>query len=352
MSVWPKGGITSLIQSVLGELAAQGGPVFTDRKIHVDYGAFWGVGLRWEVYPVSVRNALGTFVDQPDFLGATMHIPAAKRWPGQLLRLVAQQLADDWSRNFAIGPLSPEFFGQSDAGPMQGTSEPTLGAEGVTARQAILGRMGPRTALRLRCGAGSDASCGISLANLPYREPPRPPTPEAVPARMVPARPYPTYDWVTFSHSAKGILDIQSALAKAGYLHTTPASTWNASAIEALGRFQAANSLQSTGIFDMRTATRLRPFLPMIPAHLDPGKPAMDPSLAYWLGSTPDGRKEIAEALTKAGFYHGPATGESNNPAAAAALKAFQAANGIRPSGYFDYSTAEKIAPYLPKPHD
>ena len=76
----------------------------------------------------------------------------------------------------------------------------------------------------------------------------------------------------------------------------------------------------------------------------------MDPALAYWLESTSDGRKEIEQALAKAGFYHGPITSTRSNPAAQAALKAFREANGLQPTGYFDYVTAEKLAPFIPSP--
>lgn len=338
--VWPKNGITALVQKVLKNLAAQGGPVFTVRKISTSYGP------RWEVYPVKVRNSLGTFVPQPDFLGAILHISPAPRSSPEMLDLITQQLTKKWGHKFGIGLTRPW---QSDVGGVEGTD---LGAEGVTARHAIVGLLGPKEDLRVFCGVATPVSCAINVGWLPFREPPRPPTPPAIPARMVPARPWHSSDWFEMARMPKGTLEVQRALAKAGFLNTAPTTKWTASAIDALRRFQAAKGLRPTGTFDIPTARKLLPFLPKIPAHLEPAKPAMDYALAHWLESTPGGRKEIEEGLTKAGFYHGPITGATNSPAAAAALKAFQEANGLPPNGWFTYATAEKLAPYLPKPKE
>ncbi len=345
VSVWPKRGITALIRKVLNNLAANGGQIFTVRKVWKTTGPWYEVGPRWEVYPLKARNAADSFVSQPDFLGAILHIPTARRTLNQMLDLIAQQLTQKWDVKFSVG-FTPPW--ENDVGIPPSKSE--LGAEGVTARQAIIRLLDPTDALRIIGGMGDPPSFGINIAALPYREPPRPPTPQAVPARMAPPEPYYTFDWVAFSHSSKGTREIQGALAEAGYLHTEPTSNWDANAVSALRSFQAANGLRPTGTFDILTAGKLLPYLPEIPAHLVPAKPAMDPALAYWLESTSDGRKEIEQALAKAGFYHGPVTSAQNNPAAQAALKAFQKANGLQPTGYFDYATAEKLAPFLPNP--
>jgi len=340
VSVWPVHGITALIRKVLNRFAAEGGSIFGVRRVDMSHG----LGPRWEVYPIKARNALATFVPQTDFLATTLHIPTAKRTAGEMLDLIAQQLTKKWGRRF-------ETFAASfrpDAG-----SEPVgeCGADGVTARQAIVGLLGWSAAIRMFYGPPED-SYMINIATLPYREPPRPPTPKAIPARMAPPRPYYPSTWAGFSRLPKRIHEIQGALAEAGYLHTAPSDTWDANAVKALRRFQTAEGLPVTGRFDPLTAGRLLPFLPEAPARMVPAKPAMDPALAYWLESTPDGRREIAEALTRAGFYHGPVTSSSSNPAAAAALKAFQKANGLPPNGWFTYQTAERLAPYLPNQKD
>jgi hypothetical protein len=345
VGVWPKRGIAALIRKVLNNLAANGGQVFTVRKVWKTKGPWYEVGPRWEVYPVKARNASGAFVSQPDFLGAIMHIPTARRTLYQMLDLIAQQLTRRWGLKFFVGFTRPW---DNDVGIPPGKSE--LGAEGVTARQAIMHLLDPTDALRILGGVGDPPRFGINVAALPYREPPRPPTSQAVPARMAPPRPYRAFEWLAYSHSSKGTREIQDALSQAGYLHTEPTSKWDANAVSALRSFQTANGLQPTGTFDILTAGKLLPYLPEHPAHLVPAKPAMDPALAYWLESTSDGRKEIEQALAKAGFYHGTIASAQNNPAALAALKAFQKANGLQPTGYFDYATAEKLAPFIPNP--
>jgi peptidoglycan hydrolase-like protein with peptidoglycan-binding domain len=337
--VWPKHGITALIKKVLGNLAAQGGPILAVRKISTHFGP------RWEVYPLKVRNSLGTFAPQPDFLSATVHIPASTTLPYGVPEVVAKQLTRKWGHKFEWGGCCLFIEGVPPAETKLGRSLT------LSARRALLYHLDSRWDMRVLCGL-SDAACNINIVQMPYREPLRPPTPATVPARMVLAKPFYPSDWLQFSRTRKGIMDIQGALAKAGHLHTAPTTKWDASAIDAVRQFQAANGLRPSGKFDFWTARKLLPFLPEIPAHLEPAKPGMDPALAYWLGSTPDGRKEIEEALKKAGFYNGAITSTARNPGAEAALKAFPKGNGLRPTGYFDNATAEKLAPFLPKPKE
>ncbi|HVB98931.1 MAG TPA: peptidoglycan-binding domain-containing protein [Candidatus Dormibacteraeota bacterium] len=334
----PKGGITLLIQQLLKHYAAQGGQVFGVRKLE-------GLtGPQWDVYPKEARNALGTFVPQTDFLGATINIPTAERTASEMLGQIAQQLTQKWGRKFLSGeePIYATTRGKV-----------SRGAEGVTARQAlvnVLGAFGPPPFVwRMFTGPGTTEYV-INIASLPYREPPRPPTPRPVPARVQSARPALPLFWMAATRVPKLAFDVQGALAKAGYLQTAPTTKWDANAVAAVRRFQAANGLPPTGKLNVPTLAKLEPFLPEGPARVMPAKPAMDYALAYWLGSTPEGRKEIAGALTKAGFYNGPISGSENNPRADAALKAFQAANGLKPDGWLTYQTAEKLAPFLANP--
>lgn len=331
----PVGGITALIQRVLARFAAGGGSVFGVRKTATRYGP------RWDVYPVKARNALGTFVTQTDYLSATVRLPASTPMGG-VMEAVARQLTQKWGLKFEPGPVPPP----ADVPFPKGTiGHPTI----MSARQALLSLAEPINATIRMLYAPDMAGYAISIGAMPYRQPPRPPTPRAVPARMVPAHPFPLGLWMSGRNSPRLIPRIQGALAKAGYLHTPASNKWDANAVNALRGFQIAHGLRPTGEFDNKTAAALLPFLPMVPAHLVPAKPAMDLQLAYWLGSTPDGRKEIAEALTKAGFYNGPISSKPNNSAAEAALKAFQKANGLQPNGWFTYKTAQKLAPYLSK---
>lgn len=344
VSAGPVGGITALIRKVLARFAAEGGSVFTVRKISTRHGP------RWEVYPVKAHNALWTFVPQTDFLAAIIHIPRVNV-RGGVPKLIAQRLTERWGRKFEMVlqgvPVNVVAPQPANAVPPDRIPE----GEGVpmSARRAIIRGIGPARVIRMYYSP-EDGSYAINIVGMPYREPARPPTPAPVPARVLPPRPYWPVDWVLAAHFPKGNFKVQTALAKAGYLHTAPTKRWDASSIAALRRFQAANGLPPTGDFDIKTARKLLPFLPDAPARVVPAKPAMDQQLAYWLESTPDGRKEIAEALKKAGFYNGPISGSANNPGAEAALKAFQKANGLPPNGWFTYQTAEKLAPFLPQP--
>lgn len=346
VSARPVGGITALIGKVLARFAAEGGTVFTVRKIATRYGS------RWEVYPLKARNAVGSFVPQTDFLGTIIRVPNISI-RGGVRALVAQRLARRWGIKFVLADQTlptnvvvPRVKRAVAADTIpEGTGTPS------SVRRVVIGGIGPTSVIRMFYGPDSQTYV-INIVPLPYREPARPPTPAPVPAHM--SRPHPLLpiQWCMFATHPKGNFEFQTALAKAGYLLTAPTKKWDPNAVAALRRFQVANGLQPTGKCDINTAQKLLPFLPDGPTRLVPAKPAMDSQLASWLANTPDGRKEIAEALKKAGFYHGPVTSSAINSEAVAALKAFQEANGLPPSGGFTYQTAEKLAPFLPQPRN
>jgi Putative peptidoglycan binding domain len=362
----PEDGISGLIRQVLDEFAGQGGQVFTVRKLEMPYGA------RWEVYPTEARDRSGTFVAQPDLLSANISIPKARRWPVEMFELIAQQLTRAWGAKFSVALL---WWTVDPHMPAPGERPPELGAENVSARRAIADLMGPRGTLgvlRLFYGwADPGYGYGINIVNLPYREPPRPPTPAPVPARLGP--PVPPYYWEGRALSPQGRLEIERALVKAGYLKTLPTKKWVANAmaaqrcrvarglgvtpiwdadtVAALRRFQAAADIPQTGKFDLPTASALMRTGDLPVVHMViPAKPAMDAQLANWLQSTQRGRKEIQEALTRAGFYNGPIDG-ALEPKMRAAFKAFQTANGLTPTGFLDFQTAARLVPFLPKPN-
>ncbi len=346
----PQEGIEGLIQEVLHQFADQGGPIFAVRKLEMPYGA------RWEVYPTYARDKSGTMVAQPDFLGTKISIPKARRWPADMLSLIVQQLAQASGANFRVGFVGypiPQHM------PRPGEQPPELGAENVSARRAIADLMSPRPnigVVRVRYGI-CEPACGygyyINIVPLPYREPLRPPTPKPAPAKFLRMRPVPPGGyWLRRARTPEGIQEIQQGLAKLGYLRTPPTTRWDANAIAALKRFQQAHGLpQQTGKFDELTAAILSPSLPpvpTVPVYLR-AQPAMSPELGMWLNSTPDGRKEIQQALATAGVYNGPINGIVDVPTRDA-LKAFQTANGLEPTGVVDWNTAVKLSPYLPKP--
>jgi len=216
--------------------------------------------------------------------------------------------------------------------------------------------MGPRATLgvlRVLYGVCGEPGCGygygVSIVGLPYREPPRPPTPAPVPARALPPRDIYPAGWLGRARTPEGVREIQQALANMGYLDTPPTTRWDANAIAALKRFQHAAGLPQTGEFDLRTAMELWPSLPrhLMPVSA-PAQPAMSLQLAYWL-NTLGGMKEVQRVLTKGGFYNGPIDGELYVPTKKA-LQAFQTANGLTPSGVVDWDTAVKLSPYLSQP--
>lgn len=332
----PIGGITALVERILSQFADEGGPVFTVRKLAMPYGP------RWEVYPKEARDLSGTFVAQPDVLDAVIQIPTETRTPAEMLIEICEQLSAIWGHRFGIAltPTNGFILG----------NKVERGAENVTALTALLHLTGQQAALRVLYDP-EDGQYAVNIVPRPYHQPPRPlpPVPRVAPARSGPA---PVSVWMRRSLYYKGKLDIQNALARAGFLHTTPTAEWDANAVDAISRFQSANHLDVTGRINPETIQKLEPFLPPLPrvqAHHQDWTDGMYPALATWLQSTPQGWRDIQAALTKAGFYSG-------SPSAAYdlktrnALKAFQASSGLRQTGVFDRPTANKLAPFIPKP--
>ncbi|HEV2386752.1 MAG TPA: peptidoglycan-binding domain-containing protein [Candidatus Acidoferrales bacterium] len=340
VDAWPEEGMTRLIQQVLDQFAAQGGQSFLVRKLSMPYGP------RWEVYPEEARGQSGPLEYQPDLLGAAVSIPgeqqagqAKAQMPDDLLGSIFRQLEADWGGRFRVAGMPLES--PTPAAPALPSGESVSGWE------ALARFMGPGWVLRLNY-APDNGVYYPNMARLPYRPPPRPPTPAPASARLVPLTPHPPGYWLFQARTPAGILEIQRALARAGYLRSAPNSRWDSKPTSALRKFQAASGLPSTGKLDALTVLKLGAYLPMYRPALPP-KPAVDPALFHWLDSTQPGWMEIQQALTKAGFYSGPITGVWDVKTRAA-LKAFQKANGITPAqGIFEDRTADKLAPFLPK---
>lgn len=347
----PQEGIEGLIQEVLHQFADQGGQIFTVRKLDMPYGA------RWEVYPIYAGDRSGTMVAQPDFLSTRISIPKARRWPADMFNLIVQQLNQTSGGKFSVGLLQYPIDTHT---PRPGEQPPELGAENVSAWRAIADLMGPKPNIgvtRVRFYCVSEPACGygytVSVVGLPYREPPRPPTPKPAPAKFLRMRPLPPGGyWLGRARTPEGIQEIQQGLAKLGYLRTPPTTRWDANAIAALKRFQQARGLpQQTGKFDGLTAAILSPSLPpvpTVPVYIR-ATPPMSVALLDWLNSTPDGWKEVQRALAKEGFYNGPIDGHLSLPMRKA-MKAFQTDNGLEPTGGLDWATAVKLSPYLSQP--
>ncbi|MDE3136984.1 MAG: peptidoglycan-binding protein [Acidobacteriota bacterium] len=342
VETWPELGMTALIQQVLNQFAAQGGQVFLVRKLNMPYGP------RWEVFPEEARNHSGVFVYQPDILGANVIFPSKAagaggqtQTPNDLLRSIYLQLESKWGSEFRIAGIPAGIPGETNA---------TLEGESVTAWEALARFMGPGWVLRFYY-APDNGMYYPNMARLPYRQPPRPPTPTPAPARLASPRPQPPGYWQFMARTPEGMSQMQGALVQAGFLHSAPSGKWDKGTIAAVRQFQVASGIPSTGRLDTLTVLKLEAYLPKYRPRIPP-KPAVDPILFGWLDSTQRGRIEIQEALTKAGFYSGPTTGRFDVQTRAA-LKAFQKANGIPPAdGIFDFNTAQKLAPFLPKPKE
>ena len=65
----PREDMASLIRRLLAEHAAQGGPIFEVRE------STTSGGQEWNVVASKARDESGTFVGQPDILGARIYVP-------------------------------------------------------------------------------------------------------------------------------------------------------------------------------------------------------------------------------------------------------------------------------------
>lgn len=137
---------------------------------------------------------------------------------------------------------------------------------------------------------------------------------------------------------------VQKKLQELGYykgkVDGAPGSMTNA----AIRRFQLAQNLKVTGELNHQTLARLG---------VDRGAPAPDysaigrffaggPLFRAEANSQVEALRKIQQILATAGFYAGPHNAMPS-PTLVAALKEWQAAHGLAPSGHIDTATASKI---------
>jgi hypothetical protein len=113
--------MASLIGRLLAEHAAQGGPIFEVRQ-----SATSG-GQEWNVVPSKARDEYGTFVAQPDILGAHISVPKAMRSEAGLLTELLQQVKTETGYRIELGIVESRIG--------IGTGE--LGADNVSARDVL-----------------------------------------------------------------------------------------------------------------------------------------------------------------------------------------------------------------------
>ena len=98
----PQEDIKSLLQRMLAEHAAQGGPVFNVQERAVDRQKN---GMEWHVVPVRFRNAGGQFVDQPTLLDNIITLQQGKRRILDIIEDMCQQLSQMSGRRVGIGSI-------------------------------------------------------------------------------------------------------------------------------------------------------------------------------------------------------------------------------------------------------
>jgi hypothetical protein len=118
----PQEGITVLIRRLVAGYAAQGGPVFDVRERST------AGGPEWNVVAVRARDKWGTFVDQPDILGALVSIPEAQRSASEFVTEILQQVRS---------VTGCEVRWSSDVGHFETWTE-KFSAQGVSARDALV----------------------------------------------------------------------------------------------------------------------------------------------------------------------------------------------------------------------
>ncbi len=351
----PAGGITSLIRQVLDQFAADGGQIFGVRKMEMPYGP------RWEVYPKEARNHAGTFTYQPDILGTKVFLPNApqvpagmvvgtrKYWRGYVpkarqaarsrLGSVYQQIEAAWGPRFKLAGGS--------VGKPGSAAYSLMGGETVSAGRALAEMIGATRVLRLFY-APDDGMYYPNVVLMPYRPWPKPaPAPPPMTGDRV-WHEAPVAGWVMLARTSGGVAKIQGALVKTGYLRGRVTTRWDAKAVAALRRFQASRGLRPTGKVDLSTAAKLEPYLPLFPPDTRPRNP-LGTNLSMWYQSTRRGNRDIQRALAEEGFYSGALTGETADAKTSRALKDFQRANGLKPTGLLDEATQIKLAPILLK---
>jgi hypothetical protein len=252
----PQENIKSLIQRMLAEHAAQGGPIFDVQERLVKNQKN---GTEWHVIPVRFRNASGQFVDQLALLDNIVNIQQGKRGILDIIGDMCQQLSQVSGRRVGIGLVPMNVLGGYEV---------DYGATNRRARDVLaelLDKPG-RMAWQLFYDPGQHVyMLNIHVvANLStsrfsaVRSPSAPPSGAKLSATTSPSQPRMflprLYGRV---HTPEGISAIQSALAGAGYYKGQPTGVWDPATIDATKAYQIANKLNPTGVPDPLTVHKL-----------------------------------------------------------------------------------------------
>lgn len=247
----PQEDVTPLLRRMLGEFAAHGGPVFDVRERALPKGT------EWNVVPLKARDNSGSFVDQPDILGAPIFIPKARSTQGQFLEGMLQQLRTETGYRVVLGTVETRID--------LGTAE--FGAENVPARDALASVFGTDMVWDLNYDPENG---GRYVLNLVWS------TSRILPSLNVYTAPGPSLGpamaalfaerKAAFSRmgTPSGRMDVQSRLAQAGFYTGELTGEWDEQTVEALKKYQASNGLRVTGKADMGTLGKLGLF-PQLP---------------------------------------------------------------------------------------
>ena len=240
----PQEEVTLLLRRLLTEFAAQGGPVFEVRERSL------GEATQWNVVAVRARGSMGDWEDQPDILGTPIFIPKAERSQGEFLGEILQQLRMATGYRVTLG--------QVDTNIHMGTSE--LGADNISVRAVLANLYGTRMVWDLNYDPEGD---GNYVLNLVWTFPPQPYSLDAyrVPPRPVSSTPNGPPKWLLQTPMAlrtpQGRTELQSKLGQMGYYVGQPTGRLDQQTVDALKKFQVANSLPVTGKPDDATLQRL-----------------------------------------------------------------------------------------------
>jgi hypothetical protein len=241
----PQEGMTALIRRLVSGYAARGGLGFDVRERSTPSGP------EWNVVAVRARDKWGTFVNQPDILGALVSIPEAQRSAAEFITEILQQVRSE---------TECEVIWSSDVGPFE-TWTGKFSAQGLSARDALVELFShghtpivwdmnhdPESDRFILTFIRTPESENVfPVSSPPASQPTQPMAPKHMPAAAVLHR----------MTTTRGRTELQSKLAQEGYYSGEPSGQWDEKTTEALKKFQAANNLPATGKLDPDTIRKL-----------------------------------------------------------------------------------------------
>jgi hypothetical protein len=259
----PREDTGTLIRRMLVEYAALGNPTFDLQERTIKPRP------EWHVIPVKVRNKNGDFVRQTALLDNILYISKQKRTYDAMFEEIYGQLRALSGREIIGGlfPVNAFYAARNEQHEWEAANRP--------ARDVLADLLGPSLTWRLLYDPGKD------LYVLNIQNAPSPPShiaaaplvgstdPHSINSLHVlsdPAHPASREEacrhrsGAVLSHyplSRERIVEVQSALAGAGYYQGDPTGAWDPNTITAMRKFQSANNLAPSGRWDGLSLERL-----------------------------------------------------------------------------------------------